>query len=51
MADALHNIVDFLKKNKMIWSLIPEVMSLVKIILVLPATMPALSTPSMQLEG
>ena len=35
VADTLHKVVDFLKK---IWSLIPEVMSLVKIILVKPAT-------------
>ena len=34
--DTLHNIIDFLKKNKKIWSLIPEAMSLVKIILVIP---------------
>ena len=38
VADTLHNVVDFLKKNKKIWSLIPEVMSLAKIILVMPAT-------------
>ena len=36
--DKLHNVVDFLKNNKKIWPLIPEVMSLVKIILVMPAT-------------
>ena len=36
--DAFHYVVDFLKKNKKIWSLIPEVMSLVKIILVMSAT-------------
>ena len=44
--DTLHNVVDFLKKNRKIWSLIPEVMSLVKIILVTPAQMPALNMPS-----
>ena len=40
VADTLHNVVDFLKKNKKIWSLISEVMSLVKnkFILVTPAT-------------
>ena len=37
MGDILHNVVDFLK-NKKIWSLTPEVMPLVKIILVMPAT-------------
>ncbi len=36
MADILHNGVDFLKKNIKIWSLKPEVMSLVKV--VMPAT-------------
>ena len=36
--DTLHDVVDFLKKNKKIWSLITEAMSLVKIILVMPAT-------------
>ena len=34
MDDTLHNVVDFLKKNKKIWSIIPEVMSLVKIMVV-----------------
>ena len=38
MGDILHNVVEFLKKEQKIWSLIPEVMSLVKIILVMPAT-------------
>ena len=38
MGDTLHNVVDFLKKNKKIWFLKPEFMSLVKIILVMPAT-------------
>ena len=42
VGDTLDNIVDNLKKNKYIWSLIPEVMSWVKIILV----MPALNVPS-----
>ena len=37
VGNTVHNVVDFLKKNK-IWSLIPEVMSLDKIILVMPAT-------------
>jgi len=36
--DTLHNVTDFIKKNKIIWSLIPPVMSLVKIVLVMPAT-------------
>ena len=36
MADILHNVVDFLKMNIKILSLIPEVMSLVKV--VMPAT-------------
>ena len=34
----MHNVVDFLKKNKKICFLISKVMSLVKIILVMPAT-------------
>ena len=38
VGDTLHNVVDFLKMNKKICSLTPEVMSLVKIILVMPAT-------------
>ena len=38
VGEILHNVVDFLKKNKNIWPLITEVMSLVKIILVIPAT-------------
>ena len=37
VGDTLHNVVDFFKKNKKTWSLIPVVMSLVKIILVMPA--------------
>ena len=37
-ADTLPDVIDFLKKNNTIWSLIPEVMSLVKIVLVMPAT-------------
>ena len=36
VGDTLHNVVNCLKKNKYIWSFIPEV-SLVKIILVMPA--------------
>ena len=36
--DTLHNVADFLKRNKRIWSLIPEDLSLVKMILVMPAT-------------
>ena len=36
--DTLHNVADFLKKNKNICSLISKIMSLVKIILVMPAT-------------
>ena len=35
--DTLHNVVDFLKKNKKIWSLIPVVMSF-KIVPVMLAT-------------
>ena len=35
--DTLHNVIDFLKKKNTIWSLIP-VMSLVKIVLFMPAT-------------
>ena len=38
VGDTFHNVDDFLKMNKKIWSLIPEVMSVVKIILVMPAT-------------
>ena len=38
MGDTVHNVIDFLKKNKKIWPLIPEVMSLAKIILVIQAT-------------
>ena len=34
----LHDVIHFLKENKSIWSLIPEVMSLAKILLVMPAT-------------
>ena len=36
--DTLHNVIDFLKKNKKIWSLIPKILSLVEIILVMSAT-------------
>ena len=39
MDDTLHNVVDFLKKNKKIWSLTPEVMSLVKIVPVVAAAL------------
>ena len=41
--DTLHKVVDFLKKNKKIWSLKPVAMFLVKIILVMPTQMPALN--------
>ena len=37
VAGTLHNVAHFLKRNKKIWSLVTEVMSLVKIILVMPA--------------
>ena len=36
--DTLHSVIDFLRKNSKIWSLIPEVLSLTKIVLVMPAT-------------
>ena len=49
-SDTLHNVIDFLNKQN-IWSLIPEIMSLVKIILLMPATMPALNAPSVHREG
>ena len=38
LGDTLHNVIHFLKKNKKIWSLLPEVISLVNIILIIPAT-------------
>ena len=38
VGDTLHNIIDFLKKNKKVWSLIPEVMTLVKLTQVMPVT-------------
>ena len=36
--DTLHSVIDFLRKNSKIWLLIPKVLSLTKIVLVMPAT-------------
>ena len=38
LCDTLQNVIDFFKKNKKIWSLLSEVKSLDKIILIMPAT-------------
>ena len=57
VANTMHNVVDFPPPppppppKKMIWSLIPEVMFLVRIILVMPATNASSDTPSVHWKG